>query len=185
MEKPPFILFSPPTWHKTVLKSHIFQVKNMPKHKKKQWNSWNSPFIFFFPPTWTYRHILFFIFVSPTSQNDPCRDPSTVEYSEPALTDKNTCKAVARVVEGVSSYLKIGGNLSTIASVHLQFIEWYFRVNQDNNWQDNELVLEYGSPTSFRSTKFYCWWFWYKDPSYISEVRDGTLCWLSVLCKLI
>ncbi len=26
-----------------------------------------------------------FIFFSPTSQKTPCRDPSTVEYSEPAL----------------------------------------------------------------------------------------------------
>ncbi len=40
-------------------------------------------------------------------------------------------------------------------------------------------------PTSFWSPKFFCWWFWYKDPSYISEVHDGTLCWLSTLHKLI
>ena len=45
----------------------------------------NAQKLTFFPPTWTCEHILFFIFFFPTSQTIPCRDPSTVEYSECAL----------------------------------------------------------------------------------------------------
>ena len=47
------------------------------------------------------------------------------------------------------------------------------------------IVGEYLDMTQFRSPKFFCWWFWYKDPSYISELHDGTLCLLSILRKLI
>ena len=64
-----------------------FSGKKLAKTPKNQWNSWNFPFVFFFPPTWTGMQILFFIFFSPTSLNNPCRDPSTVEYSERATMD--------------------------------------------------------------------------------------------------
>ena len=71
----------------------FFRWKTCQKHKKNQWNLWNSPSIFFFPPTWTCRHILFFIFFSPTSLlKNPCRDPSIVEYSECALTEEQCAK---------------------------------------------------------------------------------------------
>ena len=38
-----------------------------------------------------------------------------------------------------------------------------------------DLVREYGGPTPFRSPKFVCWWFWSKDPSFISELCDAVL----------
>ncbi len=37
------------------------------------------------------KDILFFIFFSPTSLKNPCRDPSTVEYSECALASLQIC----------------------------------------------------------------------------------------------
>ncbi len=41
------------------------------------------------------------------------------------------------------------------------------------------IVRENGGSAPFQSPKFFCWWVWYKDPSHISELCDGTLCGLS------
>ncbi len=45
------------------------------------------------------------------------------------------------------------------------------------------LVGMYVDLTQLRSQKFFLWWFWYKYPSYTSELCDGPLCWLSILHK--
>ncbi len=61
----------------------LWWAKIRPDKKKK---NWLFSFFLFSPPTLTSKHILFFIFFSPKSQKTPCRDRSTVKYSEPALT---------------------------------------------------------------------------------------------------
>ena len=43
-----------------------------------------------------------------------------------------------------------------------------------------ELYVDF---TWLSSQKFFSWWFWYKYPSYTSELGDGPLWWLSILSK--
>ena len=44
-------------------------------------------FFLFFPPTVFGKQLFIFIFFPPTLQKNPCRDPSTIEYTEPGLSD--------------------------------------------------------------------------------------------------
>ena len=86
--KSAFILFSPPTCHKTALHSYIFRYKTCQNQQKI--NEIHRILLLFFS---LLRHehaglFCFFIFFFPTRENNPCRDPSTVEYSECALMDK-------------------------------------------------------------------------------------------------
>ena len=83
IDKSAFILFFPPTCHKTVHHSYIFLGTKLDKNTKK---SMKFSINFFLSSDMNMQAYFIFIFFFPTSQYNPFRYPSTIEYSECALT---------------------------------------------------------------------------------------------------